>query len=77
MEDSMTFKYYTEITVDREEVIERLKDDGFFDVEDEDGDISYDEEAIESYEPTYEDYESIAREKFMDDDCEYYGPEAI
>ena len=77
MEDSMTFKFYTEITVDREDVIEWLKDEGFFDVEDEDGDISYDEEAIESYEPTYDDYASVAREKFLNDDCEYDGPELV
>ena len=77
MEDSMTFKFYTEITVDREDVIEWLKDEGFFDVEDEDGDISYDEEAIESYEPTYDDYASVAREMFLNDDCEYDGPEPV
>lgn len=81
MKNSMTFKYETHITVDKDEVIEYLKDKGFFDidVEDEDGysETVIDEEAIRNYEPTYEDFEAVASEKWYNDDCDYYGPDPI
>lgn len=73
----MRFKYETIIDVDRDDVIEYLKDEGFFDAEDEEGGFMYDEEAIENYEPTYEDFETVAREKFHNDECEYYGPDPV
>ena len=77
MKTRMRFKYETIIDVDRDDVIEYLKDEGFFDIEDEEGDITYDEEAIKNYEPTYEDFETVAHEKFENDDCEYYGPDPV
>ena len=75
MKTNMRFKYETIIDVDRDDVIEYLKDEGFFDIEDEEGGTVYDEEAIKNYEPTYEDFETVAHEKFMNDDCEYFGPD--
>lgn len=77
MKTRMRFKYETIIDVDRDDVIEYLKDEGFFDSEDEEGYFVYDEEAIENYEPTYEDFETVAHEKFKNDECEYYGPDPV
>lgn len=85
MKDTYTFKVWTEITVTKDDVIEDLKEDGFFDEEvtltDDDGeeytDIITNEEAAENYEPTYEDYENLAHKWWKDDNCEYYGPDPI
>lgn len=77
MKDEYTFKMETRITVTREEVIQHLIDEGFFDLEDEWGGTYLDTAAIENYEPDYEDYENLAREKWEDDDCEYDGPEPV
>ena len=82
MKDFSRFKFVTEITVTKEDVVEKLKDDGFFDIDeyDEIGDYigtTYDEEAIKNYEPTYDDFESVAQEMFENDNCEYFGPDPI
>lgn len=85
MKDAYTFKVWTEITVTKDDVIEDLKEDGFFDEEvtltDDDGeeytDIITNEEAVGNYEPTYEDYENLAHKWWKDDNCEYYGPDPI
>lgn len=85
MKDAYTFKVWTEITVTKDDVIEDLKEDGFFDEEvtltDDDEkeytDIITNEEAVENYEPTYEDYENLAHKWWKEDQCEYYGPDPI
>lgn len=77
MKDSYTFKMETRITVTKEDVIQHLIDEGFFDVEGEDGDTYLDTAAVESYEPDYEDYENLAHEMWENDDCEYYGPDPV
>lgn len=83
--DAYTFRMYTDITVTKDDVIEYLIDEGFFDEEvtltDEDGeeytDIITNEEAAENYEPTYEDYENLAHKWWEENNCEYYGPDPI
>lgn len=85
MKDCYEFRFVTDITVTREDVIDYLTDDGFFDKEvtltDEDGeeftDIITDEEAAENYEPDFEDYEKLAMKWFEEENCEYYGPDVI
>ena len=85
MKNEYTFRMWTEITVTKEDVIENLIEDGFFDKEetiiDEDGeeytDIVVDEEAANNYEPSYDDYESLAHKWWQEDNCEYYGPDPV
>ena len=85
MANEYTFKMWTEITVTRDDVIEDLLDDGFFDEEvtqtDDDGEeyteTITNEEAAKNYEPTYEDYENLAYKLWKEDRCEYYGPDPI
>lgn len=85
MKDCYEFRFFTDITVTREDVVDDLIDGGFFDKEvtltDEDGeeytDIITDEEAAESYEPDFKDYEKLAQKWFEEENCEYYGPDVI
>ena len=84
MRDEYTFRMFTDITVTKEDVIEFLSNEGFFDKEvtkiDEDGeytDIIYDEEAAANYEPDYDDYEKVALQWWKNDNCEYYGPDPV
>ena len=85
MKDCYEFRFFTDITVTRDDVVDNLIEDGFFDKEvtltDEDGeeytDIITDEEVAESYEPDFEDYEKLAKKWFEEENCEYYGPDVI
>ena len=82
MRDTYTFRMWTEITVTKEDVIDDLIDNGFFDVDEYDEDGEYvgtrtDEEAVKNYEPDYDEYEKLAHKLWENDECEYYGPDPI
>lgn len=79
--DAYTFRVYTDITVTKDDVIEYLMDEGFFDEEvtltdgdEEYTDIITNEKSAKNYEPTYQDYENLAHKLWKENNCEYFGP---
>ena len=81
VKDAYTFRVYTDITVTKDDVIEYLMDEGFFDEEvtltdgdEEYTDIITNEKSAKNYEPTYQDYENLAHKLWKENNCEYFGP---
>ena len=58
-----TFKVTSEFIITREDVMEYLESEGFFD------DMS--EEERDSYEPTWDDFFNCGKQMWEDDQCEY------
>lgn len=75
MREAYTFRMWTDITVTKEDVIDDLIYNGFFDVDeyDENGeyiDTRTNEEAVKNYEPDYDDYERLAQKMLENGECD-------